>query len=974
MKFVTRFYLLVVFLLGFMAWQGTASAQQLSVEQIKQQKKVVLGQHLKYQALEQQVDIQTVVERFQLIDWQTFSKDLPVLPYSQQAYWFYFDISNTSFVQQSLYLDYQFPLVDHITVYQQDSTNGVVEIMDTNLTQSIEERLLPSADFVVPLTLVANSQTRILIRIENDGLVQVPMYLVDQPWLTTDKSINSFWLGAGLALLVVLSIFSLIVYVLNRDVSFLYYAVFSAFFFIYYSAATGYPIEFLWPSYPAISQDLSMFSLGISLAGVCLFASAFLHLREKVQWLHKSALGLCGLFAASSLIGIFVNHYQQIQLQVVIFVLCAGFLLSSGIYVWAKKYQDAGRFVICFSLITLSCALFAANRFGVIPRNIVTEYSLLVSQFFAFIVIFEALSSRIKQERSQRLKAQLEALHHYEQFYDIYENAVEGHFTTTVDGRLLRANKAFCDLVGYINFEELAHSIENILELYVSPDEREKLVARAKEFGRVYGFEAQWRRTNGKKIWVSINLRFEPKTPEGPALIGSLIDISQKKRSDKQLQFLAAHDSLTGLLNRREFERILNEALIECSQSKVKHTLLYMDLDQFKVVNDTCGHKAGDILLRQLTDELKDILNKQGIIARLGGDEFGVLIKNKIGDDAFVIAFQLKQAVQDFRFVWEGRVFTVGVSIGLVELNEENHFIDEVMSIADTACYAAKDKGRNRIHAYTESDEDVKTRHNEMQQVSKINDALANDRFALQAQLIYNMQQPTEMLHYELLIRMFDEEDNLVPPGLFLPAAERYGLMPSIDKWVINHYFAWLQHNPLHMARVGKCAINLSGPSLAEESMQNYILDCFDHYKIPYNKICFEITESMAIQQLDATLSFIKCFRDLGCSFALDDFGSGFSSYGYLKNLPVDYLKIDGSFVKDMLVDPIDRAMVKSIYEVAKAIGMETVAEFVESEDILADLRGIGINYGQGYGIAKPMNLDDFVKKFGRSGRFEMGS
>ena len=973
MKFVTQFYLLIIFLFSFTCVPSYAQSNVLPVEQVVQNKKVALGQYLKYQSLEKQVDIQTIVERFQLIDWHSFTQELAVLPYTEQAYWFYFDVKNNTLTNQSFYLDYQFPLVDHITVYQQDSINGVTEIMDTSLTQSIEQRLVPSADFIVPIEVAANSQSRVLIRIENDGIVQVPMYLVDQPWLTTDKSTNSFWLGAGLALLLVLAVFALIVYVLNRDVSFLYYAVFSAFFFIYYSAATGYPIEFLWPHYPAVSQDLSMFALGISLAGVCLFASEFLHLREKVRWLYKAALALCSVFSISSLAGLFLTHYQQVYLQLAVFILCAAFLLTSGIYVSVKKYRDAGRFVICFSLITVSCALFAGNRFGVIPRNLITEYSLLVSQFFAFVVIFEALSSRIKQERSQRLKAQLEALHHYEQFYDIYENAVEGHFTTTVDGKLHRANKAFCDLVGYMNFEELSHSIDNILELYVAPDEREKLVARAKEFGRVYGFEAQWRRTNGKKIWVSINLRYEPKTPDGPALIGSLIDISQKKRSDKQLQFLAAHDSLTGLLNRREFERILNEALIECSQSKVKHTLLYMDLDQFKVVNDTCGHKAGDILLRQLTDELKDILDKHGTIARLGGDEFGVLIKNKVGDDAFVIAFQLKQAVQDFRFVWEGRVFTVGVSIGLVELNEENHFIDEVMSIADTACYAAKDKGRNRIHAYTESDEDVKTRHNEMQQVSKINDALANDRFALQAQLIYNMQQPSEMLHYELLIRMFDDEDKLVPPGLFLPAAERYGLMPSIDKWVINHYFAWLQHNPLHMAKVGKCAINLSGPSLAEESMQNYILDCFDHYNIPYNKICFEITESMAIQQLDATLSFIKCFRDLGCSFALDDFGSGFSSYGYLKNLPVDYLKIDGSFVKDMLVDPIDRAMVKSIYEVAKAIGMETVAEFVESEDILADLRGIGINYGQGYGIAKPMNLDEFVKKFGRTNKFEVG-
>ncbi|WP_143871506.1 EAL domain-containing protein [Catenovulum sediminis] len=941
-------------------------AKPVVVSEIEQQKTLVIGEYLTYQSLPKEVTPDILVERFNIIGWQSFETEIPVLPYSQNAYWLYFELKNDANHKAEFLMDFAFPLLNNISVYRLDDNKKVELVAQSDIETRVKDRKYPSGGYIFPIWVAEQSTTGYLMRIENDSMVQVPVTIYVPEVIPYEKSKISFWLGGGLAILIVLSLFSTLIYVLSAERSFIYFATFSFSFFFYYCATTGYPIEFLWPNYLAYSKNIAMLSLGVSLAALSLFAIEFLQLSSSNKKLARIVLVFTGCSFIAGIFGLLMNHELQIRLQLIMFLACTSLVLYSAIMSLQTKRKGAYRFLFCFALITISCALFAGNRFGLIERNFVTEYSLLGSQFLAFIILFDALSERIRIERSKRLQAQIESMHHYQQFYDIYENAVEAHFSTTEDGRLLRANKAFYELLGYQSFEQLLENVKNITDLYLVPSEREKLIAKSREFGRVFSFDTQWRRGNGKKIWVSINLRYEAESPDGPVLIGSLIDISQKKKADRQLQFLAAHDSLTGLLNRREFERLLNDALVECSSNGAKHTLLYMDLDQFKVVNDTCGHKAGDILLRQLTDELKDVVGDSGLIARLGGDEFGVLLHHKIDDEAFVIAFRLKQAVQDFRFVWEGRVFTLGVSIGLVEVNEENNFIDEVLSIADTACYAAKERGRNRIHAYTESDKDVKQRHNEMQQIAKINEALSEDRFKLQCQLIYNMQKTGEPLHYEILIRMFDSDNNLVPPGMFLPAAERYGLMSQIDKWVINHYFEWLHNNPTHMQQLGKCAINLSGPSLADEDMQSYILDCFHKYQIPHEKICFEITESMAIQQLDATLSFIQCFRDLGCSFALDDFGSGFSSYGYLKNLPVDYLKIDGSFVKDMLVDPIDRAMVKSIYEVAKAIGMQTVAEFVESEDILADLRSIGINFGQGYGIAKPMGLEEFVEKFGK--------
>lgn len=941
----------------------TAFAKNVQIELLKEQKQIELGYFVSYQLTDKDMNVSNITENFHIMNWQATDSQVPVLPRTEQAYWLYFDVKNTGLELAQSYLFIDSPLLDSIEVYLQDLTTGSTDkIGQSGLYQSVSSRAVPHRSFIFPVNIDAQSEYRVLFKIENDSFFQLPISLWSPSDLIAEDGAHSLLLGVCLGILLIASLFGIVIYFTASDKSFLYYSLFSISFLLFFSSLKGFTLQLIWPGMPYISQAVTMIALGFTLGFINLFINEFLSFQKYHDRLFWAAKGLAYASFIFAFISIPLPHMWRVYLLIFVLLLTICLFISASIIYLKKSRKSANRFLWCFGVISLSVLLFVANRFGWVPRNLVTEYSVVISQFFAYIVLFGSLADKIKIERRKRLKAQLEAMHHFQQFYDIYEHAVEGHFTTTENGKIIRANKAFYELLGYIDLEELLGHKSNTREFYVVPREREKLVAKAREFGRIIGFEAQWRRSNGKKIWVSINLRYEPESTDGSVLIGSLIDISEKKKSASQLEFLASHDSLTGLLNRREFERMLNEALFECSDTNSKHTLLYMDLDQFKLVNDTCGHKAGDILLRQLTEELRDALNQQGSIARLGGDEFGVLLKDCIGDAAFVIAFRLKQAVQDFRFVWENRVFTLGISIGMVEVSSENHSIDQVLSIADTACYTAKDKGRNRIHAYTESDADVKNRHDEMRQVSKINDALAHDRFRLEFQTLYPINRHTPMQHYEILIRMLDENDKLVPPGAFLPAAERYGIMPSIDKWVINHYFAWLQTYPQHMDRLAKCAINLSGPSLADEDMQIYILNCFEKYRIPYEKICFEITESLAIQQLDETLSFIKCFHKLGCTFALDDFGSGFSSYGYLKNLPVDYVKIDGSFVKDMLIDPIDRAMVKSINEVAKAIGMETVAEFVESEEILADLKQIGIDYAQGYGIAKPKPLSELLK------------
>lgn len=432
-------------------------------------------------------------------------------------------------------------------------------------------------------------------------------------------------------------------------------------------------------------------------------------------------------------------------------------------------------------------------------------------------------------------------------------------------------------------------------------------------------------------------------------------DVSQAHVMAERMSHLAAHDALTGLLNRREFERLLELAVQSASSGERQHSVLYLDLDQFKVVNDTCGHVAGDELLRQLTTVLLDKLRQADILARLGGDEFGVLLENCAPAPALRIAEILRQTIGDFHFVWVDKVFPIGVSIGLVTFSNNGATTADVLRMADSACYVAKDKGRNRIHVYTEENAELVHRHGQMGWVARIRHALDADRFVLYCQPMRALDSERHGAHYELLIRMLDENDQLIPPMAFIPAAERYGLMPLLDRWVIRHALA--SHAPRHPpdAPAGLCAINLSGTSICDETFLPFVLEQFSIYGVPPSEICFEITETAAIANLSQAATLIRELKSIVCKFSLDDFGSGMSSFTYLKHLPIDFLKIDGSFVKDMMEDPIDRAMVESINHIGHVMGLITIAEFVESEAIITALREIGVDYAQGYAIARPL-------------------
>jgi diguanylate cyclase (GGDEF)-like protein/PAS domain S-box-containing protein len=478
------------------------------------------------------------------------------------------------------------------------------------------------------------------------------------------------------------------------------------------------------------------------------------------------------------------------------------------------------------------------------------------------------------------------------------------------------------------------------------------------------------RRRDGTQ--VVINERAAPIRDRHGHAIGIVLvlrDITHEHALAAQLEHEARHDPLTGLRNRREFEARLTAAIEDHRTHNTSYALLYLDLDQFKVINDTCGHAAGDGLIRKIAWLITEQLRSTDTLARLGGDEFGALLRGISADDAVTLADGIRRRIAELRFDWEGRIFAVNSSIGVLALDDTVTAVGDALSAADQACYLAKDTGRNRVQLYRPDDQRMKARHGEMRWVERLNTALDNDSFLLVAQEIRPVAsgQDSRSLpvhRFELLVRMIAPDGTWIAPMAFIPAAERYGLMARVDRWVIAQACRELAALRAAGRWLPVCMVNLSGASVSDPSLAEYISSCLKQYGLPGPQIGFELTETAAIGNLASASLLMTRLRSLGSPIALDDFGSGMSSFSYLKTLPIDYLKIDGIFVRDVSTDPVDRAVVEAIQRVARVMGIQTIAESVENEAALRALTEIGVDYAQGLYIAAPAMLADSTAKF----------
>ncbi len=568
---------------------------------------------------------------------------------------------------------------------------------------------------------------------------------------------------------------------------------------------------------------------------------------------------------------------------------------------------------------------------------------------------------------TERKRAETRVFEEKERAQVTLQSIGDGVITTDAKGNVDYINPVAQDLTGWDLRGARGRPISDVMEI-VNEHTRiglENPVVRCLKEGRVITLAENSILITRNGEEVPIQDSTAPIRDRIGNIIGSVIvfhDVGKESRLFRRLSFEASHDKLTGLLNRTEFEnRLISAFETTRTRTDVTHALLYVDIDQFKVVNDTIGHTAGDALLQQLSEQIQMNVRSTDLLARLGGDEFGILLSNCSEQRAQAIAEDIRNVIEDYRFEWRGEITTVRCSIGVVIVSAENADVAGVMSSADVACYSAKDLGRNRVHLYKEGN--ASQRHEEMKWVARINNAIDEDRIELfyQPIIAIGSENGSRRAHYELLLRMRAEDGTLIGPGRFIPAAERYNLMPTLDRWVIRRALSELADRELAERARYTLSINLSGNSLSEDRFLEFVVGELEKQKLPPGAICFEITETAAISNLSRVVHFMQELKKLGCRFSLDDFGSGLSSFTYLKNLPVDFLKIDGQFIQNVAQDPVDESMVKAICEVGHAMGIETIAERVESQAVLDKLGTLGVEFAQGYYIARPAPADSFA-------------
>ena len=616
-------------------------------------------------------------------------------------------------------------------------------------------------------------------------------------------------------------------------------------------------------------------------------------------------------------------------------------------------YQQLERFDVDTKL--LPAGSHVINK----PATLYAEHKQLVWLAVAVITTLSLGILALGFNVTRRKRAEQNLRMNQERFRDYAESAADWFWETDSASRFTYISKRAQEVLGVPVSTLLGLSIDEVFREDMELDGESVNGSRRRNPREPFHMQSFWRRPDGVRRVISTSGKpIRGKDGSFAGYRGTSRDTSDSYSLTEKLSYQASHDTLTNLLNRRAFEQRLQTLLSGMKESPGQHALCYLDLDQFKVVNDTCGHVAGDELLRRLGERLRSRVRKSDTVARLGGDEFGILLEDCPPEKAWELATNLHKCINEFQFVWSEQSFHVGASIGLVPIDAPDTTLDELLAAADRACYVAKDAGRNQVQLYRSDDVAVASTRGEILWVNRIRRALDEDRLVICLQPIRPL---AEKAHggelYEVLVRLIDEKGALVGPAAFLPAAERFNLSTALDRWVLDEGLRHFTADRDRLERLSLAFINLSAQTFGSRSFLTYVMERARHYKIPPEKLCFEISERTALARLEDAKAFVDSLRQLGCRFALDDFGRGTYSFRYLKELQVDFVKIDGSFVKNMLRDPMDLVVVRSISEIARLSDAATIAEYVESADLLAELTELGIDYAQGFAVGRPMPI-----------------
>jgi len=898
-------------------------------------------------------------QRQSAIPWVKSNQSHFNFGFSDSTLWFKGEIENKAGITKFLIIDFGDSLLDKIDLYLiNESGNAITKRLGT---RRHDKDNMSNLTFATGFKIEADETVRYLIRVKTSAFLQTPLTIWNAKDFIDNQSQHKLMVGIFTGLFLMMICYLVFLYIHLHEARLVQYVLFITCYLSVIWIIEGFGFAYNVGIIAAHYDSIIVVLMGVIGLNLSLFAQQLLKLRYR-SWFSISTK----LLITFSFIVISSPLLFSFKTGIVLFsALACGITLLSivcGLFFIHDESKDVRFYVLSLVYFILGIDIHILTRFGLLGLN---EFSDYVSAFSALILLVYLCWNFAKQMAHDRIvkrnvEKQITSVN--ERYYSVFQNAAEGMFTTSIDGEILAINKSMCRMLGFINLEDMNKSGHFKADaFYADPNLRESIVKTLRTEGEINSIEMSGYDRYGEMFHGEINMRLNIQ-PDITIIDGSFVNTTKRKQHEIKLESIAKYDQLTGLVNRSHFEKLVGESL-ESSRSILEdNILLYMDLDQFKLVNDICGHDVGDSLLKKITVVLKSFLDENAILARLGGDEFGILLNKTNFDSALETADTIRCGIEDFRFTHSGRHFVLGASIGIVILDDSIENFSQALSLADTACFTAKEQGRNRVHVYSKCNDVMLGHQREMRWIGVLREALDANRFELAFQTIKPLSPLiNEGYRYEILLRLRDEQGNLQSPSEFIAAAENYNFMSQLDRWVVKTYCQWLSSNPKHLANLSSASINLCGQSLVDRSMHTYIEKTISTYGIPPEKLCFEITESQAIMDFDQTILFMNKFKALGCRFSLDDFGSGFSSYSYIKRLPIDQLKIDGSFVENIETDNIDYTMVKSFNEIAKAVNIKTVAEYVENENIKNILSGIGIDYVQGYLIAKPALLVDLV-------------
>lgn len=866
--------------------------------------------------------------------------------YTRSAWWLAVQVRAPAAERLQLIIGQTF--LDDLEIWLFDGEQPLAPLY-SGAKRSFSERGEPYPQFLLSLPRLDDGPHSLLLRVQSQSAINLPLQLVGAEY--GQQLIARSWLRSGLLIgaLLALAVFYLVKYSTLREAKLAYFSLTSLCVALYNTSLYSLP-GLLWPQWPLLPKLL----VNLPTAGMLIFSSLFIASAlglqlGRLRWLRDA------LFAATLLIslgGVIIappHAYQMLNLLTLAIGLYQLLLMVLGI---RQRRPYAPGYMLCWSAALVLMLLVPLSRAGVIP---------LPAGFYALYAYLPALSmllfgalldKQLERVRRVLLSSQAQAIDNLEQYQALFRHSGEGIFRCQHDGQLLEANPSLTRLLGNATLPDDPGNLS--LQRLLGAAQWRSLLAQLDAQAGTISCECQLNDLQQRPRWVYLSLH---RRPHQDLIEGIVVDLSERRALEERLQQLAARDALTGLLNRRELERLLSETLSGTAKRRFSHLLL-LGLDRFKQVNDLFGHSAGDQLLKQLSSQLLHQLPRHAELARVSGDEFAILLREVDDAAALSQADHLRKAVGQFVFTWQGRPLRLNASIGLLNLNADVSDWETALNWAGNAAQLAKHQGRNRIHAFSPADGALLEHQRQLQWITRLREATERGHFELFQQPVQALQSVTSGLHYEVLLRYRDPHSGeWISPAQFLDAAARYDFLGAIDRWVIQHLCAWLAANPRHLAQLAQVNVNLSANSLLDGNFHRLLQDELQRHDLPPGKLCIEVTEMVALGELNVSAQWIEELRSQGLKVALDDFGSGFASYAYLRHLPLDILKIDGSFISGIEHDPINQAMVGSMRQIAGQLGLLTVAEFVETQASLDCLRNLGIDYAQGYFVGRPQPL-----------------